>query len=63
MIFDFLVKHPQVSVDLRLEDRYVDLVDEGIDLALRISNLQDFVADRAEDRGHERRLRRVARRS
>ena len=41
VIFDFLVKHPQVSVDLRLEDRYVDLVDEGVDLALRISNLQD----------------------
>jgi DNA-binding transcriptional LysR family regulator len=41
VIFDFLVKHPEVSVDLRLEDRYVDLVDEGIDLALRISNLQD----------------------
>jgi DNA-binding transcriptional LysR family regulator len=41
VIFDFLAKHPQVSVDLRLEDRYVDLVDEGIDLALRISNLQD----------------------
>lgn len=41
VIFAFLVKHPQVSVDLRLEDRYVDLVDEGLDLALRISNLQD----------------------
>lgn len=41
VIFDFLAKNPQVSVDLRLEDRYVDLVDEGIDLALRISNLQD----------------------
>ncbi len=41
VIFDFLVSHPQVSIDLRLEDRYVDLVDEGVDLALRISNLQD----------------------
>ena len=40
-IFDFLAKHPQVSVDLRLEDRYVDLVDEGIDVALRISTLAD----------------------
>lgn len=40
-IFAFLADHPQVSVDLRLEDRYVDLVDEGIDLALRISNMQD----------------------
>ena len=40
-IFEFLKKFPEVSVDLRLEDRYVDLVDEGIDLALRISTMTD----------------------
>jgi len=40
-IFDYLKKYPKVSLDLRLEDRYVDLVDEGIDVALRISTLAD----------------------
>lgn len=40
-IFEFLKKFPEVSVDLRLEDRYVDLVDEGVDLALRISTMTD----------------------
>lgn len=40
-IFAFMIKHPEVTLDLRLEDRYVDLVDEGIDVALRISTLQD----------------------
>lgn len=40
-IFAFMIKYPAVSLDLRLEDRYVDLVDEGIDVALRISTLQD----------------------
>ena len=40
-IFEFLQKYPEVSVDLRLEDRYVDLVDEGVDVALRISTLMD----------------------
>ena len=40
-IFAFMVKNPMVSVDLRLEDRFVDLVDEGIDVALRISVLAD----------------------
>ena len=40
-IFEFLLKFPEVSVDLRLEDRYVDLVDEGIDVALRISTMTD----------------------
>lgn len=40
-IFQYLLKHPKVVLDLRLEDRYVDLVDEGIDVALRISTMQD----------------------
>ena len=40
-IFEFLLKFPEVSVDLRLEDRYVDLVDEGVDVALRISTMTD----------------------
>ena len=30
-IFDFISRNPLVSIDLRLEDRFVDLVDEGID--------------------------------
>jgi DNA-binding transcriptional LysR family regulator len=40
-IFAYMIKYPAVSLDLRLEDRYVDLVDEGVDVALRISTLQD----------------------
>jgi len=40
-ILAFLAKYPAVSVDLRLEDRFVDLVDEGIDVALRISAAAD----------------------
>lgn len=41
VIYDFVAKHPEVTLDLRLEDRFVDLVDEGIDVALRISAAQD----------------------
>ena len=40
-IFAYLAKYPKVTLDLRLEDRYVDLVDEGVDVALRISTMQD----------------------
>jgi DNA-binding transcriptional LysR family regulator len=36
-IFDFMSRNPLVSIDLRLEDRFVDLVEEGIDVALRVS--------------------------
>ncbi len=37
----FRERHPGVSVDLRLSDRYVDLVGEGVDIALRIGDLAD----------------------
>lgn len=35
---DFLARYPQVDVLLRLEDRYMDLYDEQIDLAIRITD-------------------------
>lgn len=38
---DYLRLHPQVSVDLNLNDRMVDLVDEGYDAAIRIGAPQD----------------------
>jgi DNA-binding transcriptional LysR family regulator len=31
-----LAKHPKLSIDLRLEDRVVDLLGDGVDLALRV---------------------------
>lgn len=40
-LFDYLLKYPKVTLDLRLEDRYVDLIDEGMDVALRISTMAD----------------------
>lgn len=33
-------RHPELQVDLGLNDRYVDLVEEGWDLAIRIGNLK-----------------------
>lgn len=37
----FLRQYPGVNVDLRMTDQIVDLVDEGIDLAIRIGALKD----------------------
>lgn len=53
-IFEFAAKNPQISIDLRLEDRFVDLVEEGIDVALRITTLTDssLIARRIADVGH-----------
>jgi len=38
---DFFARHPDVSIDLSMTDRYVDLVDEGYDIAVRIGALAD----------------------
>lgn len=35
VVAEFLTLHPEVSVDLAMGDRMVDLVDDGIDLAIR----------------------------
>ena len=40
-IMEFLVSAPEITVDLRLDDRFVDLVDEGFDVAIRVSELAD----------------------
>ncbi|WP_333499177.1 LysR family transcriptional regulator [Kluyvera sp. CHPC 1.2972] len=37
LMAEFLKRYPDVDVCLRLEDRYMDLIDDGVDLALRIS--------------------------
>lgn len=34
-------RHPALSLDVRLQDGYVDLVKEGIDLAVRVGTLKD----------------------
>jgi DNA-binding transcriptional LysR family regulator len=37
----FLKRYPEVSGELRLEDRLVNLVEDGVDLAVRIAHLPD----------------------
>jgi DNA-binding transcriptional LysR family regulator len=37
----FSERYPKLSVDLRLSDRMVDLVEEGIDVAVRVGELAD----------------------
>ncbi|WP_236248072.1 LysR family transcriptional regulator [Pseudomonas mosselii] len=51
----FLAEHPDVSIDLDLTDGYVDLVGQGIDLAIRYGTLADS-ALRARPLGDNRRV-------
>ncbi len=37
----FLERYPGLSLDLQIQDRYVNLLDEGAELAIRIGHLED----------------------
>ncbi len=41
VVQSFQRANPAVSVDLQLNDRKVDIVEEGFDIALRIARLKD----------------------
>lgn len=41
VVAQYLEDHPQVTVDVMLGDRYVDLIDAGVDVAIRIGQLAD----------------------
>lgn len=40
-IFDFLSEHPAIELNMDLNDRNVNLVEEGFDMAVRIGELED----------------------
>lgn len=41
LIQTFLAAHPEVKIDVRLNDGFIDLVERGIDVAVRIGELPD----------------------
>ncbi|MDP9045606.1 MAG: LysR family transcriptional regulator [Pseudomonadota bacterium] len=41
LVLDFMREHPELSVDLSFDDRYVNLVEQGIDVAIRMGRLAD----------------------
>ena len=40
-INDFVQEHPQIEFDIEFNDRHVDIIDEGFDMAVRIAKLED----------------------
>jgi DNA-binding transcriptional LysR family regulator len=41
IVYGFLQRYPKVTADVLLVDRVVDLIDEGMDAAIRIAHLRD----------------------
>ena len=41
IVYDFLRSHPKVCAEALFVDRVVNLVEEGVDVAVRIAHLKD----------------------
>ena len=41
LVPQFLARHPEVSISLNLSDRVVDIVNEGVDCAVRVGDMPD----------------------
>lgn len=41
LVTEFLARYPQIEIRMDVSDRFVDLIEEGIDLALRAGQLRD----------------------
>jgi DNA-binding transcriptional LysR family regulator len=41
LVIGFMREHPELHIDLSFDDRYVNLVEQGIDLAIRMGQLAD----------------------
>jgi DNA-binding transcriptional LysR family regulator len=41
LVLGFMHEHPDINIDLSFDDRYVNLVEQGIDIALRMGRLAD----------------------
>lgn len=41
LVLAFMREHAEISIDLSFDDRYVNLVEQGVDLALRMGRLAD----------------------
>ena len=41
LLSEFLAEHPEISIDMNLDDRKVDVIEEGFDVSIRITDLPD----------------------
>ena len=41
LVLEFMRRHPDITIDLSFDDRYVNLVEQGVDVALRMGRLVD----------------------
>ncbi|HRQ27084.1 LysR substrate-binding domain-containing protein [Hyphomicrobium sp.] len=53
----FLKRHPQIRIDARFSDHYVDVVAEGFDIAIRVGRLSRQLVEGATQRRLFRRSR------
>ena len=50
VVAEFLASYPEVKIDLTMGERAIDLIDEGFDLAIRLTPPAEFQPDRPQPR-------------
>ena len=40
-VLQFMLLHPELEVNLNMDDRYINLIEQGVDLAIRMRRLPD----------------------
>jgi DNA-binding transcriptional LysR family regulator len=46
-VADFMARYPDLTIELTLNDRFIDPLEEGVDVTVRIGTLSRFQPDRA----------------
>ena len=41
LVLRYMDRHPELTIDLGFDDRYVNLVEQGVDLAIRMGPMAD----------------------
>ena len=60
-VADFMARYPDLRIELTLNDRFIDPLEEGVDVTVRIGDPRRFEPDRPPPRAGAPRARRLAR--
>ena len=59
-VADFMAAYPELKIELTVTDRFIDPIEEGVDVTIRIAELTELEPDRSQARAGPTRVCRLA---